>query len=172
MLLQAGIRHIYCHICGEQNKNLPLWHKIPMGNPGIVSFGHEVDIDTAIKFFGERCIIAGNIEPAIIHLGTPDQIYNLCREALAKGIKAPRAAGIIHTDFEKGFIRAETVSFDDYVAGGGEQVTERCHDEKAYRLGQDSDTAGFSGPTDVDGALRSRYRVSGAGSAAGRSPQS
>jgi len=89
-ILQAGIRHIYCHICGEQNKNLPLWRKIPMGNPGIVSFGHEVDIDTAIKFFGERCIIAGNIEPAIIHLGTPDQIYNLCREALAKGIKAPR----------------------------------------------------------------------------------
>ncbi|WP_313539966.1 DUF933 domain-containing protein, partial [Enterococcus sp.] len=30
-----------------------------------------------------------------------------------KGIKAPQAAGIIHTDFEKGFIRAETVSFED-----------------------------------------------------------
>ena len=24
-ILQTGIRHIYCHICGEQNKNLPLW---------------------------------------------------------------------------------------------------------------------------------------------------
>ena len=30
-----------------------------------------------------------------------------------KGIKAPQAAGIIHTDFERGFIRAETVSFED-----------------------------------------------------------
>ena len=37
------------------------------------------------------------------------------------GTKAPRAAGAIHTDFEKGFIRAETIAFDDYVAAGGEQ---------------------------------------------------
>lgn len=35
-----------------------------------------------------------------------------------KGMKAPEAAGIIHTDFEHGFIRAETVSFDDLVAAG------------------------------------------------------
>ncbi len=34
---------------------------------------------------------------------------------------APQAAGVIHTDFEKGFIRAEVVAFDDYVAGNGEQ---------------------------------------------------
>ncbi|MFP3490067.1 DUF933 domain-containing protein, partial [Staphylococcus sp. SIMBA_130] len=32
-----------------------------------------------------------------------------------KGIKAPQAAGIIHTDFERGFIRAETVSYTDLV---------------------------------------------------------
>ena len=36
------------------------------------------------------------------------------------GAKAPQAAGEIHTDFEKGFIRAETIAFDDYVALGGE----------------------------------------------------
>lgn len=36
------------------------------------------------------------------------------------GAKAPQAAGEIHTDFEKGFIRAETISFDDYVNLGGE----------------------------------------------------
>ncbi|WP_077702070.1 redox-regulated ATPase YchF [Virgibacillus dokdonensis] len=35
-----------------------------------------------------------------------------------KGMKAPQAAGIIHTDFERGFIRAETVSYDDLVAAG------------------------------------------------------
>jgi len=34
--------------------------------------------------------------------------------------KAPQAAAVIHTDFEKGFIRAETISFDDYIACGGE----------------------------------------------------
>jgi len=37
-----------------------------------------------------------------------------------KGAKAPQAAGEIHTDFEKGFIRAETIAFDDYVTLGGE----------------------------------------------------
>ncbi|MDF1832148.1 MAG: redox-regulated ATPase YchF [Porticoccaceae bacterium] len=37
------------------------------------------------------------------------------------GATAPQAAGKIHTDFEKGFIRAEIVSYDDYIAGNGEQ---------------------------------------------------
>ncbi len=39
---------------------------------------------------------------------------------LPKGSKAPQAAGVIHSDFERGFIRAETIAFDDYVACGGE----------------------------------------------------
>jgi hypothetical protein len=37
------------------------------------------------------------------------------------GDTAPRAAGRIHTDFEKGFIRAEVIAFDDFIAGNGEQ---------------------------------------------------
>ena len=37
-----------------------------------------------------------------------------------KGSKAPQAAGAIHTDFERGFIRAETMAYEDYVAHGGE----------------------------------------------------
>ena len=36
------------------------------------------------------------------------------------GATAPQAAGKIHTDFEKGFIRAQTISYDDYIAYGGE----------------------------------------------------
>lgn len=88
--LDAGVDHIYCHVCGEQNKNLPYWQQVPMGDPGIVSFGHEVDIATAIKFFGASCIIAGNVDPAVIHLGEPETVYNLCRKALDKGRQAPR----------------------------------------------------------------------------------
>ncbi|MHA7876439.1 redox-regulated ATPase YchF [Roseivivax sp.] len=38
------------------------------------------------------------------------------------GTSAPKAAGVIHGDFEKGFIRAETIAYDDYVALGGEQA--------------------------------------------------
>ncbi|GGH28649.1 ribosome-binding ATPase YchF [Alsobacter metallidurans] len=39
---------------------------------------------------------------------------------ITKGTKAPAAAGVIHTDFEKGFIRAETIAYPDYVANKGE----------------------------------------------------
>jgi ribosome-binding ATPase len=39
---------------------------------------------------------------------------------VTRGTKAPQAAGVIHTDFEHGFIRAETIAYDDYVACGGE----------------------------------------------------
>jgi GTP-binding protein YchF len=40
---------------------------------------------------------------------------------IAAGARAPRAAGVIHTDFERGFIRAEVVAYEDFVACGGEQ---------------------------------------------------
>ncbi|MFZ9511119.1 MAG: DUF933 domain-containing protein, partial [Burkholderiaceae bacterium] len=36
------------------------------------------------------------------------------------GMTAPQAAGVIHTDFERGFIRAQTIAFDDYIACKGE----------------------------------------------------
>jgi ribosome-binding ATPase len=37
------------------------------------------------------------------------------------GATAPQAAGVIHTDFERGFIRAQTIAFDDYIKFRGEQ---------------------------------------------------
>jgi ribosome-binding ATPase YchF (GTP1/OBG family) len=39
---------------------------------------------------------------------------------IEKGTKAPGAAGVIHTDFERGFIRAQTIAYKDYVTLGGE----------------------------------------------------
>ena len=47
-----------------------------------------------------------------------------------RGTKAPQAAGIIHTDFEKGFIRAEVIKYDDYVTLGSENAV-----KEAGRLG-------------------------------------
>lgn len=47
------------------------------------------------------------------------------------GAKAPQAAGVIHTDFERGFIKAETASYDDYVAYGGEAG---CRDKGRLRM--------------------------------------
>lgn len=51
--------------------------------------------------------------------GGPDE----CRAwTIKKGTKAPQAAGKIHSDFEKGFIRAEVISFEDFMANGGNMV--------------------------------------------------
>ena len=40
---------------------------------------------------------------------------------ISKGTKAPKAAAVIHTDFEKGFIRAECMNYDDFMQYNGEQ---------------------------------------------------
>ena len=40
---------------------------------------------------------------------------------IVRGTKAPQAAGVIHNDFERGFIACETIAYDDYVACKGEQ---------------------------------------------------
>ncbi|MBO1074062.1 redox-regulated ATPase YchF [Roseomonas marmotae] len=45
---------------------------------------------------------------------------------IVKGTKAPQAAGVIHGDFERGFIAAETTAYDDYVALGGEQAAKEA----------------------------------------------
>ena len=45
---------------------------------------------------------------------------------IKKGTKAPQAAGVIHTDFEKGFIRAETIAYDDYISLGSEKAAKEA----------------------------------------------
>jgi len=89
-ILRMGVRHIFYHICGEQNLNLPYWAQVPMGNPGICSVGSQIEITTAIEYLGDRAIIAGNIEPHILQTGTPQQVYELCQKAIEAGKKAPR----------------------------------------------------------------------------------
>lgn len=48
-----------------------------------------------------------------------------------QGMTAPQCAGIIHTDFERGFIRAEVTSYDDYVEYGGENGAKEAGDRKS-----------------------------------------
>jgi GTP-binding protein YchF len=63
-----------------------------------------------------------------------------------KGATAPQAAGVIHTDFERGFIRAEVIGFNDYVANKGEQGSKEAGkmrlEGKAYVV-QDGDVMHF-----------------------------
>ena len=59
-----------------------------------------------------------------------------------KGDKAPQAAGVIHTDFERGFIRAQTISYNDFVTLGGEVAAKeagKARDEGKDYVVQDGD---------------------------------
>ncbi len=47
------------------------------------------------------------------------------------GDTGPQAAGVIHTDFEKGYIRAETIAFEDFIALGGENGAKEAGKMKA-----------------------------------------
>ena len=62
---------------------------------------------------------------------------------ITQGTKAPAAAGVIHTDFEQGFIRAETIGYDDYIRTGGEvgapRKPARCAASKAEYVVADGD---------------------------------
>jgi ribosome-binding ATPase YchF (GTP1/OBG family) len=63
-----------------------------------------------------------------------------------QGTKAPQAAGKIHTDFERGFIRAETIAYTDFAAYGGEQGARdggRMRLEGADYVVQDGDVMRF-----------------------------
>ena len=54
---------------------------------------------------------------------------------IKSGTSAPKAAGVIHGDFEKGFIRAETIAYDDFVALGGEQPAKEAGKMRAEGKG-------------------------------------
>ncbi|MEL6966801.1 MAG: redox-regulated ATPase YchF [Pseudomonadota bacterium] len=63
-----------------------------------------------------------------------------------RGTKAPGAAGVIHTDFERGFIRAQTIAFSDYVDLGGEVAAKeagKARDEGKEYVVQDGDVMLF-----------------------------
>ena len=65
---------------------------------------------------------------------------------LHRGAKAPQAAGEIHTDFEKGFIRAETIAYNDYILCKGESAARdagKLRTEGKEYVVQDGDVVHF-----------------------------
>ena len=63
-----------------------------------------------------------------------------------KGARAPQAAGVIHTDFERGFIRAQTIAYNDFVTLGGEVAAKeagKARDEGKEYVVQDGDVMLF-----------------------------
>ncbi|MGC4024975.1 MAG: redox-regulated ATPase YchF [Mesorhizobium sp.] len=65
---------------------------------------------------------------------------------IVRGTKAPQAAGVIHTDFERGFIRAQTIAYEDFVTLGGEVPAKeagKARDEGKEYVVQDGDVLHF-----------------------------
>jgi GTP-binding protein YchF len=65
---------------------------------------------------------------------------------ITRGTRAPQAAGVIHSDFEKGFIRAQTIAYDDFIRLGGEQAAKeagKARDEGKDYIVQDGDVMLF-----------------------------
>lgn len=83
-VLEMGAKSIYLHMCGDHNKNLPLWAQVPFGDPGIISIGHEVSLEDAARYFPNH-VIAGNINPALVAQGKPEQIYEESKKIILKG---------------------------------------------------------------------------------------
>jgi ribosome-binding ATPase YchF (GTP1/OBG family) len=65
---------------------------------------------------------------------------------IERGTKAPAAAGVIHSDFERGFIRANTIAYDDYIQYNGEvgaKEAGKARDEGKEYVVQDGDVIHF-----------------------------
>ena len=94
----------------------------------------QLDADEAEMFLTEMGLAEAGLDRLIeagyslLHLETYFTVGP--KEARAwtirAGTSAPKAAGVIHGDFEKGFIRAETIAFDDFVGLGGESAAKEA----------------------------------------------
>ncbi|AXC50830.1 redox-regulated ATPase YchF [Paracoccus suum] len=88
----------------------------------------QLPADEAAEFLGEMGLTEAGLDRLIRAgyelLGLQTYFTVGPKEARAwtitRGTMAPQAAGVIHGDFERGFIRAETIAYDDYIAGNGE----------------------------------------------------
>jgi uroporphyrinogen decarboxylase len=87
-LREIGYRHMFFHPCGEQNANMPFWAEVNMGDPGIISVGHEISLDAVAKHFPND-IAFGNLEPAKVQTETPEQVYEATKELVLKGKTIP-----------------------------------------------------------------------------------
>ena len=98
-------------------------------------------IDETVTGMGARLLRAWLLRPSVKRGEIEARAWQI-----QKGWKAPRAAGVIHTDFEKGFIRAEVASYADFVANKGEKgcrAVGKLRTEGKDYLVQDGDVMHF-----------------------------
>jgi len=87
-LTAGGVGIVMSHICGEQNKNLPLWSQLSYGRRGLISVGKEVPLQIAHEAF-PACVIMGNVDPVAVQEATPEELAALCRDCIEEGKDHP-----------------------------------------------------------------------------------
>ena len=107
---------------GDKEEILPISAKV---EEDLVSFSEEESADYLKELGLEESGLNAVIRSAYKLLGLQTYFTAGVKEVRAWtmkiGDKAPKAAGVIHTDFEKGFIKAETIAYQDFIDGEGEQ---------------------------------------------------
>jgi uroporphyrinogen decarboxylase len=89
--LDMGVQGWFTHWCSNHNGNIKAGHvdKIPMGKPGIIQFGPEVDLKLAVERFGNKNIVMGNVDPPSIMLKTHEECVQLAKQDIDKGKRSP-----------------------------------------------------------------------------------
>jgi uroporphyrinogen decarboxylase len=91
-VLDLGVPMWFSHYCSNQNGNINagFFERIPMGKPGIIHFGPEVDLRVTVERFGKKHIVLGNVDPPSIFLQSYDEAMKLCKADIEKGKDSPR----------------------------------------------------------------------------------
>ena len=111
----------------DEDETMPIWNKEPDDTERLVVRGRlEMEISSMSEEEAEEFLIAYNIKQSALDrvIQTSYRILNLVSFftvgsdevkawTIGRGIRAPEAAGTVHSDMQKGFIRAEVLSFDD-----------------------------------------------------------
>jgi uroporphyrinogen decarboxylase len=85
LYLERGVRSIMIHMCGDHNKNLKYWKRVPLPERTVFSIGDNMELKKTGDFLGEKYILAGNISTTVLQLGTREEIKEEVRRCLRQG---------------------------------------------------------------------------------------
>lgn len=84
-----GIKSIVVHLCGDHTANLVHWKDIPLPRRTIFSIGDEMDLERTGREIGRDHILAGNINSAVLHRGSYEEVFQEVRRCLEAGKNHP-----------------------------------------------------------------------------------
>lgn len=86
--VELGVPHCYLHICGDQDKNLPLYAQVPYPKRSIITFGIEGSTMSMAEHFPGH-IICGPVDPLLMYQGTADEVLAQAKQRIEEGKDLP-----------------------------------------------------------------------------------